>query len=349
MQHRETKWQLTTLLIGLLSVVSCQMSSEKEIAAYFSEEKKREIKEAQERKVLRIKREACYLISCQDSLRSTQPISVRTFDKEGRLLDETIFAAVGKLQQRQEYVYDSVGNKLKVNYYNRYDELSKVEQFDEQGYLRLSLRLTARGKARKKYREITYNKENYIEEAKEYDHYHQLLSEIRYSYHPSSRKQQELQIYYDTRSPRLREKRRVRKDYDEKGQLVRDYIATPRDTMQRNITHQYNRDGTIEESRYYDLEMRLVGRKYYRYSKEKYLLQTDLVWLDSKGKKKESYVQRFLKEEKPEAMIYYDSTGRELSRQLYKYNKKGILVRTEQFSADDPKSAACFVYEYTFY
>ena len=345
----QTNWQVIGLVLSMLCLLGCQRSSQKDIPAYFSEEKKREVKEARQRKALRIKREARYLIPCQGGLRATQPASVRTFDREGRLLDETIFAAVGKLQQRRECVYDSVGNKLKVNYYNRYDELSEVEQFDEQGHLTLSLRLTGSGKARKKYREITYNSENHIQEAREYDHNEQLLSEVRYSYHPSGAKQKKLHIYYDTHSPHLREKRRIRKDYDEKGQLVLDYIATLRDTMQRSLIHQYNSDGTLEESSYYDVEQRLLGRKRYTYSKENHLLQSELIWLDSRGKEKERYLQRFLSEDRPKEIIYYDSTNTELSRQLYEYDEKGRLIHTEEYRADKPKGRTCFIYEYTFY
>lgn len=318
---------------------------------YFSTEKKAEIKAFAQHKALRLKREARYSIPCEGGTRRTQPTSVRTFDKEGSIIEESTFAAMGKLKQRQEYVYDSLGHKVKIKYYNRFNELYEIKQFDEQGYFTQSVRLLAQGRTRKKHSEITYNTQNYIQEKKAYDYNERLLSHSRYDYYPDHVLKQETHIYYNIRSPLLQEKRRTRKKYNKKGTLILDYLATPKDTLLHTHTHQYNHEDLLAETHMFDAQGQLVGRKHYIYTKNKELLQSKMAWLDPTGHEKESYVEHYSHHKQLEALIHYNEKGQELSSKRYQYNSQGLLIRTEHYkrSPKRPNKTSCFVYEYTFY
>ena len=337
--------------IGLLSAC-CQCSTPPQAHDYFSAEKQATIKMAYKHKALGLKRIASYHVPCAGGPRATQPKEVRTFGRDGRTIGVSVFSASGKLKQRQENVYDTIGHKVKVKYYNRYKDLVKIRQFDEQGHRTLSLQLGSRSRTRKESSAIAYNPQKYIRHIKTYDENERLLSEVNYSYYHNNVRKRELHIYYETRSPKLREKRRIRKEYDEKGSLMRDYLATAKDTSLQTHRNEYDDKGQLETVTILDKKNKLLGRKHYRYAQGTQPMESKVIWFDNAGKEKERHVSQYNEQGEPTVFISCNSQGRVISRKTYQYDKEhGLLSRTEAYSSETngQEKRKCTIYEYTFY
>ncbi len=337
--------------IGVLSVCY-QCSPPSQVHDYFSDEKKETIKMTALHKGLGLKRIASYHVPCAGGPRATQPKEVRTVGRDGRTMGISVFSASGNLKQRQENVYDTTGHKVKVKYYNRYKDLIKIEQFDEQGHRTLSLQLGSRSRTKKESSAITYNPKKYIRHIKTYDKNERLLSEVNYSYYHNNVRKRELHIYYETRSPKLREKRRIRREYDEKGNPIRDYLATAKDTVLQIYRNTYNDKELLDTVAILDKKNRLLRRTHYRYAQGTQPIERQVIWFDNTKTEKSRHVAQHNEQGEPTVVTNYNDQGRVIARKTYQYDKEhGLLSRVESYTADTngKEKRQCTIYEYTFY
>ena len=307
----------------LLGGSSCCPSGE-DIQPYFSIEKQAEIRETQKNRSLGLKRIACYLVSCEGGTRDTQPQSVKIFNKKGQIEEESYFSAAGTLSLRKQHVYDDADNKVKTKYYDRYNELTSVEQFDDKGYQTLSMRLRRYRKTKKRTQESRYNSEKYIQSMKEYDENERLLSEARYSYYPNGVLKHYLHVYYATEHPTLKEKKRIQKDYSTSGALLRRATISAKKTISQTYKYEYN-----DQKQPTQVDV---------FNKNEQLIRADSHVFDDKGLKKES-IERYYKKE---ALI---------SEKKYQYDAKGLLGRVEKHVIKAPKQrkSSCMTCEHTFF
>ena len=351
--HRKALIKPQHIAITLLLVVSCQISSQDPIPDYWSTNKKEETLENRHRKAHHIQSISHYPINCQnlpthqpdpDSLKA--PHSIHTFDTEGKLTEVRSFSPSQHLQAREEHAYDSIGNKISIKHYNRYNELSEIEQFDEQGYRILWLRFAARGKVHKKITQITYNEDSYIQASQTFDQKKQKLSESSYTYHPDHVLKAEIHLYYYTQVPRLGERKRIRKTYNTEAQLIEAYTATPQDTTLLNYIYRYNTQGMIEERLEMNPQQQPLSIQQCTYSSDQQLQRKLHQWINKKGIPYKQELTTYNSQQKPGLIIHTDSTDQEILREDYHYNAQGLLQTLHQHT---PTTKHCLTYQYTFY
>ena len=332
--------------LALLLLIGCRFSTEEAVPKYWSKEKQEARKARLRRKAQRVESITRYKKDCR-SPEDTTYINQRIhlFNKEGQLIEERRLSASDQLLSRSEHAYDSAGHRISIKRYNLYNELSEIEQFDEQGYRTLWLRFAARGRVEKKITQITYNEARYIESTQTQDEKGQLISESFYSYYEGNILKEAIEKYYYARVPHLGERKRKRNTYDTERRLIESYTATPNDTTLLHYTYQNNSKGLLEVSEELN-ETSLIARTHYTYSSENHLQRKQELFFNPIGKEQLRAVTLYNNQQKPTLIIHTNDRGQEVLRENFRYNKQGLLRSHQQYI---PNEKICFIYAYNLY
>ncbi|MCY4418297.1 MAG: hypothetical protein OXB93_00410 [Cytophagales bacterium] len=309
-----------------------------------------EIRQERDRKALRIRLRESYSYHCyEDNPRLVKnPILVEYFDKEGRLIMASSYEK--DKEEKREYIYDSLGNKVKLKIYRgEQEELREVWQYDKRGFLITKL-------SRLRGTEIW--KKDRVEAVK--DEQGRVLSAHTYNYKNGKVRDEYFSYWHDSW---IRSKEEI-KEYgyedgklkgvklawnDEKGNPIRNVISYPQAVpMEINYVNSYDPEH----------EEHLVHTAYYQdsvlYAVDEYKYEGDLVrehvYLrihegDTIYRNTESYDEkgRLLRE-------YQQSSRRRENPYAYlKYDEKGILLTKEEFAPDKIPNYTCTFYRYAFY
>ena len=344
-------WHLLSLLICSITI-TCS-TTEEPIPGFFSADKVQDIQTSRARQYLSIRQENIY--KCKgDDADTTQLLRMKLFNEEGQLAEEKIFDTDGNISQKIECVYDTLGNKIKINYYNQFEEIFQIDQLDPQGYNTVSVRIsieTGRKKTEVHKTEIHYNESKYPILISNYDASDRLIREQKITYRTDFQVSdiEETQYNYvppSTLPPGNEWALKISRRQSDTPTLQ---YLNQKDTLvliYQNTYDEYTQ--LIQQQEVFNGQQRILV-KTYAYNEEKQRISCMSVYFDKLNEAFSVQEHYYTSSGKTKDITYYNSEKQEVYSKQYTYLSNTLLLVKEETWLDAlhaPRKEKCYIHKY---
>ena len=338
-------WHIFSLLICV--TVACS-TPEDPVPSYFSQEKIVDIKTARMYQQLGVRQENIYACKQHDTP-TASVLRTKLFNEHGQIIEERIFDAEGNISEKIECVYDTLGNKAKINYYNQFDEIFQIDQFDPQGYNTVSVRISLeQGKKKTEvYKtDIIYNEHKYPVLISSYDAHERLISEKKFTYHTDLQVSniQDTRYNYSTSILPPASEWMLRTSLQSDAPALQ--YMNQKDTLILQHTNTYNKHNQLIQEEIFNGAQRTLV-KTYTYNEEQQLKKCESIYFDKLNEA--FFVEEFYYTDgKVKALTYYNSEKEKIYYKSYTYRPNGLLIQEHWLNTMilPTQQEQCYVHKY---